>query len=234
METVWRAIDAATMPESARLALFDQAALALRSHMADWLRTAGTRPQPSRLIGELQRGVRDLIGRADELLADQTRGQAQAIATRLTAAGAPVELAATVANLFAVDGAIGLARLARDTGIGPVRLTHAFIDLGERLGLGWAQSSAALMVPSDPWERLLVAGLARDFQQMRFEFIRSHARGKQAKADPVALIDQWAAANAGSIRQFRAIVARAQATAGPVAPAMLAHIASQARNLLRR
>jgi glutamate dehydrogenase len=234
MEGVWNAIDAANMPEAARLALFDQAALALRSHMADWLRTTGTTPQPSRLIGELQRGVRDLVGRADELLAEQTRGQAQAIAARLTAAGAPADLAGTVANLFAVDGAFGLARLARDTGIAPVRLTHAFIDLGERLGLGWAQTAAALMVPSDPWERLLVAGLARDFQQMRFEFIRTHARGKQAKADPLAIIETWAAVNAAPIRQFRAIVGRAQAAAGPVAPAMLAHIASQARNLLRR
>jgi glutamate dehydrogenase len=69
---------------------------------------------------------------------------------------------------------------------------------------------------------------------MRFEFVRTHARGKQGKADPLATIDQWARTHAGPIRQFRAIVARAQATAGPVAPAMLAHIASQARNLLRR
>jgi glutamate dehydrogenase len=87
-------------------------------------------------------------------------------------------------------------------------------------------------VPSDPWERLLVAGLARDFQQMRFEFIRGLAGGRRG-ADPVGLIAQWAIAREPAIRQFRAMIGRAQG-ASPLAPAMLAQIASQARNLLQR
>lgn len=89
------------------------------------------------------------------------------------------------------------------------------------------------MIPSDPWERLLVAGLARDFQQMRFEFIRGLASSKRAKDDPAGLIEQWAAAREPAIRQFRAMIGRAQG-ASPLAPAMLAQIASQARNLLQR
>jgi glutamate dehydrogenase len=138
-----------------------------------------------------------------------------------------------VANLFAVDGSIGLARLARDTGIAPMALTRAFSDLGERLGLDWAQQRASVMIPSDPWERLLVAGLARDFQRMRFEFIRGLASGRRTKDDPLALIAAWAAAREPAIRQFRAMIGRAQG-ANPLAPAMLAQIASQARNLLQR
>ncbi|MEO6040857.1 MAG: NAD-glutamate dehydrogenase domain-containing protein, partial [Croceibacterium sp.] len=234
MDLLWSDIDAAQMPEAARLLLFDQSALALRGHMADWLRTAAATLAPARLIRELAPAVRKLIAHVDKLLAEDTRGQARAICSRLVAAGAPEPLAARVARLFAIDGAIGLARLSRDTGIPPVRLTHAFIELGERLGLGWAQSAAALMGPSDPWERLLVAGLARDFQQMRFEFIRTQLRGRRSNDDPEALIEQWTAKQAGPIGQFRAIIARAQASGGSVAPAMLAHIASQARNLLRR
>ncbi|MBV8777361.1 MAG: NAD-glutamate dehydrogenase, partial [Alphaproteobacteria bacterium] len=233
MDQLWRAIDAAKMPEAGRLLLFEQAASGLRSHMADWLRTAGATAAPSKTMAELQPGVRALIAHVDELLADQTRGYAKGIAARLATAGAPESLASPVARLFALEGTFGLARLSRETGVAPLTLTHAFIDLGERLGLGWAQSAAALMVPSDPWERLLVAGLARDFQQMRFDFLRAHLRGK-TKSDPLGLIAQWTAAQDNAVRQFRAIVARAQAAAGPVAPAMLAHIASQARNLLRR
>jgi glutamate dehydrogenase len=232
-EAIWAAIDASAMPEAARLLLFDQVALALRSHMADWLRSAGATLACGQLVAELNSGVGDLIDHVDDLLAQEARGHAAGIAARLTAVGAPEPLAASVSQLFAIDGAIGLARLSRDTGIPPVKLTHAFIDLGERLGLDWAQSIAAVMVPSDPWERLLVAGLARDFQQMRFEFVRAHSRGKQAKGDPLASIERWAGEQAGPIAQFRAIVARAQA-GGTMAPAMLAHIASQARNLLRR
>ena len=84
------------------------------------------------------------------------------------------------------------------------------------------------MNPSDPWERLLVAGLARDFQQMRLDFL-SRARD----TDPDAAVARWLADQAEPVRQFRSLIARAQAVP-TVAPAMLAQIASQARSLLSR
>ena len=96
------------------------------------------------------------------------------------------------------------------------------------MGLDWAQQSAARMSPSDPWERLLVNGLARDFQQMRLEFLRRRMDG-----DAAAAVAEWADKQAEGISQFRRVIARAQA-ALPVAPAMLAQLASQARNLLSR
>ena len=89
------------------------------------------------------------------------------------------------------------------------------------------------MSPSDPWERLLVAGLARDFQQMRLDFLRTIARRKPAKRELLGAIEAWAESQVAPIGQFRAMVGRAQ-TAAPVAPAMLAQIASQARSVLKR
>ena len=86
------------------------------------------------------------------------------------------------------------------------------------------------MSPSDPWERLLVNGLARDFQQMRLDFLRRNAA---KKSEPAAAVERWALEQAAAILQFRRVITRAQ-TALPVAPAMLAQIASQARNLLAR
>ncbi len=68
----------------------------------------------------------------------------------------------------------------------------------------------------------------RDFQQVRLEFLRG-ARGRA----PAEHVEQWGEQCAVAVRQFRALVARAQAAA-PVTPAMLAQIASQARNLLGR
>jgi len=233
MGPIWEAIDGAKMPEIARIQLFERAASALRGHMADLLRAGGAMHDPSHLIGQVAPGVAELVDHVDDLLADEARGHAQAIAAELIEVGAPPRIAAMVAQLFAVDGAIGLAHLASDTGIAPVRLTQAFSDLGERLGLDWAQQKAAVMNPSDPWERLLVAGLARDFQQMRFEFIRGLASRKRDRNDPVGLIEAWATAREPAIRQFRAMIGRAQGAA-PLAPAMLAQIASQARNLLQR
>src|SRR5690606_4555773 len=155
MEPLWSEIDRTEMPEAARLMLFDRAASALRGHMADLLRSGGARRAPSELVDEVAGPVAELVDHVDDLLADEARDHAAAIAAELLSAGAPTDLAAKVANLFAVDGAIGLARLSRDTGIAPIPLTRAFSAIGERLGLDWAQQKASVMNPSDPWERLL-------------------------------------------------------------------------------
>jgi glutamate dehydrogenase len=233
LDEVWQTLESAAMPETARIKLFEQAALALRGHMADLLRADGGPRPPNEAIAELLRGVAELNAHVGDLLEDETRDHAQRIVLQLAEMGAPERAARMVARLFEMDGAIGLAALARDSGIDATRLAHAFVDLGARLGLDWAQSAAAVMSPSDPWERLLVAGLARDFPQMRLDFLRRLARRKTSQRDLSGPIESWAANHADSIRQFRAMVDRAQ-SAAPVAPAMLAQIASQARSILKR
>ncbi|GAA0266653.1 NAD-glutamate dehydrogenase [Alteraurantiacibacter aestuarii] len=233
MDAIWRALDEAAMPEAARLALFDQAALGLRGHMADLLRAGGCQIPPSQLKAEIGTMVADLSAHADDALGVEARSHVTAISAQLIEAGSPVKLAHMVAELFAQDGVIGLARLASDCRMDPVELANAFVDLGSRLGLDWAQTRASVMNPSDPWERLLVAGLARDFQQMRFDFLRSQAQSRKGRDDIGSSIDKWAGANSGAIEQFRRIVTRAQASV-PVSSAILAQIGSQARNLLQR
>jgi glutamate dehydrogenase len=233
LDEVWAALDSGKMPETVRLMMFDQAALALRSHMADLLRARGSELAPAQTIAELRKGIAELGEHVEDLLADDTRDHARKIEQDLIAEGAPERHARMVTRLFTMDGAIGLASLARDSGIAPKQVAHAFVDLGARLGLDWAQSVAAVMSPSDPWERLLVAGLARDFQQMRFDFLRTLARRKRAKDDLSGVIASWATQNEREIGQFRTMIGRAQ-SAAPVAPAMLAQIASQARNVLQR
>jgi glutamate dehydrogenase len=58
--------------------------------------------------------------------------------------------------------------------------------------------------------------------------------GLGAMGGPIATrMADWAQRNAGGVTQFRAMIARAQARP-PVGAAMLAQIASQARNLLER
>lgn len=232
MDDLWSRIDTAPMSETARLVLFDQAALALRSHLADLLRSASDVSAPSALCERLRDMIATLDENVETLMSEGARQHIGQIAEQLVADGAPEELARDVAQLFALDGAIGLALLSSETGIAPVALADAFIDLGARLGIDWAQSRAAIMNPEDVWERLLVAGIARDFQQMRLEFLRARAKAKGGRdRKPTELVADWAASNGDAIEQFARIVKRAQGSAS-VAPAMLAQIASQARNLL--
>ena len=230
LSPVWQAIEAAAMPETARILMLRRAASALRSHMADLLRAGAGVVQPSQLVAELGSGVRELSRAAGKLLTGEALHQSERLRAELIALGAPPREAAMVAHLNDLDGSVGLARLARETRVAAPALTRAFADIGRQLGLDWVQATASQMRPADPWERLLTAGLARDFQQIRLEFLR---RVAGRKSDPQAEVTRWTENQADAVRQFRAMVGRAQ-TAQPVSPAMLAQIAGQARNLLSR
>jgi glutamate dehydrogenase len=233
LEPLWRELDEAAIPETARLALFDRLAAAVGNLMSDVLRTAAGKVAAGAMIDELSACVTMLTAAREELLTAEPRARSMELRQTFVALGAPDTLAGRVANMFDFDGAVGLARLALDTEIDAKLLTHAFAGIGTRLGLDWAQGTAAHMSPSDVWERLLVSGLARDFQQMRVEFLRRLMRRKGGKDDPPGAIAEWADHNAQAVAQFRAMIARAQARP-PVGAAMLAQIASQARNLLER
>ena len=232
LEALWDDIEQAAMPETARLALFDKTAHAVRGHMADLLRVGAGRLAPDALLARLS-DIAMLAKDTGDLLGESGRAHSGRISAGLVAEGAPEPQAAAVAHLYDLDGAVGIAALAEQTQMPTRRLVAAFTRLGSALGLDWAQTSAAVMSPTDPWERLLIAGLARDFQQMRLEFLGDLAKTETDRDDPVAAVEGWAASHAAAIRTFRAMVDRAAATV-PTAPAMLAQIASQARNLLAR
>lgn len=228
MGQLWRALDGAAISEATRLSLFSQAAAAMTSQMADVLRVAPSGFSPAALVDRLQPGVDRLVQGVDGLLTDTVRQQWDQLAARLTEAGATPELTNAVVGLFRIDGVVGLADLAARRDADVVDVTRAFTRLGEALGLDWAQTLAARMSPADPWERLLVNSLARDFQQMRLDFL--------ARLDDKAMetaTGDWLAAQASRIGQFRATVDRARTIANPNG-AMLSHLAGQARNLLLR
>jgi len=233
LSALWERLETAPMAETARVALFDTVANAVRGHMADLLRAGAGRIAPSELAARLEKGIAALSTDTIDLLGERTLAHSRKLRAGLTDMGAPGDVAAEVGNLFDLDGAVGIAALGDETGIAPRRLVAAFTRIGAGLGLDWAQASAAMMSPSDPWERLLVAGLARDFQQMRLDFLRALARTKAGKSDPLAATEDWGREHMGAITAFRAIVHRAE-NAVAISPAMLAQIASQARNLLGR
>ena len=230
---LWAELETAAMPEDVRIYLFRHMAGALRSQMADLIRVGASTIPPGEFITSLQDRVKRLMTGSEELLTDASIRQSNKLRAEFVDMGAPDKLAARVTHLYDLDGAVGLASLSRSAEIDVRELTAAFTDLGERIGLDWAQSTSAMMNPSDVWERLLVAGLSRDFQQMRLEFLRRLSRRKDAKKDPVGTVAIWAEEHAAAIRQFRTMVGRAQAQ-GEVAPATLAQVASMARNLLAR
>ena len=225
---LWRAIETTPMAEPARLALFEEVALAARSHIADLLRVSTPGQSPAELVARLSPGIAKLDRQSDSLLLDEARAASARIAAALQAVGAPAELAARVVRLSELDGGVGLAALGTELGLDETALTRAYTQLGSALGLDWAQGHAARMAPADPWERLLIAGLVRDFEQLRLDFLRRGAGG-----DPEGAVAAWLADMEPRVRQFRASIDRARHAAQP-STAMLAQLAGQARVLLGR
>lgn len=228
LPALWQEIETADVGEGARLALLEEVAVATRGQIADLLRVCRPGASPAEVIERLRPGIEALGRDAKSLLLEEVKAQSARISARLEGAGAPPALAEKVVRLFEMDGAIGLADLGERRGIDQTVLARAFTHLGQALGLDWAQSVAARITTGDPWERLLIAGLARDFQQLRLEFLARSEGG-----EPQAAVDAWLAANAARVSQFANLVRRARQAPSPNA-AMLAQIAGQARVLLGR
>ena len=227
LRPLWDAIDAADVTEGARLMLFEQVAMEARAQMADLLRNAVVGRSVGDTIAALAPGVSRLAAQVEGLLHDETRALASDFARRLGEAGASAKLVNKVVRLAEMDGAIGLAALGNRTGTDELALTRAFVTLGAALGLDWAQGVAMRQSPTDPWERLLISGLARDFETIRLDFLARDA------TDPEARVAAWIDAQAPRIAQFRALIDRARMVAVP-SGAMLAQIAGQGRVLLAR
>lgn len=225
---LWRAIETADMPEATRLLLFDQVASEMRAHMADVQRNSVAGRTNDKAVTAYRAAVDRLAGALGDILPPEAARQTRAFGDRLLAAGAPRKIVDRLVRLAELDGAIGVAALSHRTGVDVLVTTRAFTALGEALGLDWAQGTAMQLSPRDPWERLLAAGLSRDFQAMRLDFLARNG-GKK----PVDSVAKWEAANAARVAGFRQMIDRARMTTAP-STAMLAQLAGQARVLLNR
>jgi glutamate dehydrogenase len=228
LDKLWREIEAAELRESARVELFTIAAGSVRAHISDILRSAGAETEVSTLCRLLEPAVRNISGAAGRLIRAEVRNEAAARRDRLIGLGASEHIVRGLVRLYELDGVFGIAALSARKKLDELELTRAYTRLGEALALDWAQQQVARFVPADQWERLLTAGLARDFEQLRIDFL-SRIRSK----DPDVAVDDWIEAQSARIDQFRGLIARARSEGNASAP-MLAQIASQARILLAR
>jgi glutamate dehydrogenase len=228
MPDFWRELDSVDVPEQLRLELFEQASRALQLHIADILRNTSATTKLTEMVDDLAPGLEKLSAEVENLLRKEVATEASARRERLIGLGAPFEIAHRIVRLFELNGGVGIAALGKRIEVDEIALTRAYTKLGEALGLDWAQGAANHFQPRDQWERLLTAGLARDFEQLRLDFL-NRKRG----IEPAVAVDQWVSAQGPRIEQFRRVVDRARNAPVTTAP-MLAQVATQARVLLGR
>ena len=228
LDKLWEEIEQASLPESVRVELFSMAAVSIGSHLSDVLRSAAGETSISALCKLLEPGVRKISSAATKLIRAEVRAEAEARRERLLGLGASDDIVRGLVRLYELDGVFGIAALAARKKQDELLLTRAYTMIGEALGLDWAQQQIVRFTPTDQWERLLTAGLARDFEQLRIEFL-SRTRNK----DPHEAVLDWIVRQKPRIEQFRQLVGRARSE-GHVSAPMLAQIAGQARILLGR
>jgi glutamate dehydrogenase len=228
MKDFWEELDTVDLPEPLRLELFDQASKALQLHIADILRNTSGSTKLAEIVEDLAPGLDRLRDVVSGLLRREVAAEASARRQRLVEMGTPAGIADHIVRLFELNGAIGIAALGKRQGLDVIPLTNAYTRLGEALGLDWAQGAANRIQARDQWERLLTAGLARDFEQLRLDFL-----ARKKAEDPQEAVDKWVVQQGPRIEQFRRVVDRARNASVTTAP-MLAQVATQARVLLGR
>jgi glutamate dehydrogenase len=228
MQALWDRLDAADLPEQLRLDLFEHAADGLLLHIGDVLRNAPSSMKLAEIVETVQPGIDKLSASLSTLLRREVATESAARRQRLVAQGAPQDIADHIVRLYELNGGIGIAALGRRLGVDEIALTNAYTRLGETLSLDWAQAAATRVRAQDQWERLLTAGLARDFEQLRLDFL-----ARKRASDPQEAVEKWVSAQGPRIEQFRRVVDRARHAPATTAP-MLAQVAAQARVLLGR
>ncbi|QNN64619.1 NAD-glutamate dehydrogenase [Sphingomonas rhizophila] len=228
MPILWQRIERASIPETARIELFAAAARSMRAHLGDIIRAAAGETSVSKILEVLAPGLDRISDRTDALIRAEVRGEAAARRDAYEKLGADKPVVDALVRLYELDGAFGVVALGAAKDFDIFTLTRAYTRLGEVLGLDWAQQQTARFTPTDQWERLLTAGLTRDFEQLRIEFL-----GRTRSGDPDESVERWVERNPRRIAQFRALIDRARLS-GNVSAAMLAQISGQARILLAR
>ena len=228
VKALWQDIDAAEMPEKGRIELLGLIAKAMRAQMASIVRIMAPGFAPGEAVAALREGVERLSGEVDAILTEILLARAAAMEDDLELLGVPGDLAQRVSMMFKMDGALGLANLNQKLGGDMLETARAFVRLGDVTGVHWLQTALAKLDPSDPWERQLLSGIARDTQQMRLDLL-----GKLGAKNALENVEGWLNKHKPRIDQFLHQLERAKAAPAPHV-AMLAELAGQARGLMSR
>jgi glutamate dehydrogenase len=228
LDKLWAMIEQAELPEATRIQVFAIAARSVRSHLGDVIRAAAGDTLVGAVAEMLAPGLAKVSAKADVLILAEVRDESAARRKQLEALGVSENIVNALVRLFELDGVFGIAAMGARKGIDELAVTRAYTRLGEVLGIDWAQQQVASFVPNDQWERLLAAGLLRDFEQLRIEFLN-----RTRSDDPDRSVERWVSENPKRIAQFRQLIERAK-RAGAVTAPMLAQIALQARILVAR
>lgn len=227
-ESLWHRIEVAPLGEDARLELLSNLSASMRRLVAGVVRVAHPAALPAQMASSLRENVLALQSEVACLCNASPASVIESSQADCAPVGNYCQLTSEIARLDLAAGYFAAAALAGRKNWSVSNTLRAYARLGESLGLEWCSRMNLEVTTGDSWERSLTVSVARDFEQIRIEFLWG-----LAQTDPNYEVEQWVHTNRSSIERFLSIVNKARATPVVTLP-MLCEIAAQARVLLSR
>jgi len=138
-------------------------------------------------VGELMRDVGGVLGREE-------RARFVAHRARFVAERVPEALAARIASLDALHGALDLVEIARKARVGIVYAARVYFELAERVGLAWIKQQVEALVAEGHWHSVARSALRDSLYGLQRKITAAALEG--GGVEPGARVDAWIAGHA--------------------------------------
>jgi glutamate dehydrogenase len=218
LDETWKSVDALDLkaPAAAQLALYQEIANVLRGQTFWLARHAMTDKNRVQALIDAYRPAADcLTAEGAALLSPFEQQVVDARAKGFIDAGAPRDLAATVAALRPLTATTDIADLAKAAKwevLPAARLYHA---VGSAFGFDRLRAAAASVSGRDPYERQAVRELILDIVGEQTARVRAvMALAKRPAPDVAVAIDGWVEPRKAAVERARAVIDEIEQTAG--------------------
>ncbi|MEL6978801.1 MAG: NAD-glutamate dehydrogenase domain-containing protein, partial [Pseudomonadota bacterium] len=174
------------------------------------------------------RGVNEVGHAAERLFSDFSRRRCESRKEALREAGAPEGLAARIATLEFLGGAVDIVAAAQALDRSVIDAASTYFAVGARFGLDWLRISARGIKPRNDWERLAIGRLITDLRDQQSSIAAAALKAGGFGACGGPCIAAWEEAHARPVAQADRVLAELRRD-GSLSVAKLTVAAAQMR-----
>ncbi|MEO6712980.1 MAG: NAD-glutamate dehydrogenase, partial [Mycobacteriales bacterium] len=165
-----------------------------------WLVRRGSHLDVGRTVAEFAPGIAAVSAHLPGALVGADRAAVDVERARFEAAGAPVQLAATVAALGPLFSGLDICAVAASQGFRVEDVTDVYFALADQLSLSWLRARISELPRADRWQTLARAALRDDFNALHAA-LASNVLETTAGAPPAVALETWGAARGPAIER---------------------------------
>ncbi|MEP7053859.1 MAG: NAD-glutamate dehydrogenase [Actinomycetota bacterium] len=197
---------------------------------ARWLVRHGSHLDVARTVAEFAPGIAAVAERLPSVLTGVDKTAVDIDRARFEAAGAPAQLAATVASLGPLFSGLDICTVAAATHAEVRDVTSIYFGIADPFGLSWLRARISELPRSDRWQTLARAALRDDMNSVHASLVTDVLR-TGAGAPAAEAVESWRAERAAALERVARVFSEIKA--GGVADlATLSVAAREVRTLL--